>query len=74
MGISEKTGGPAFPLHPSQIACSDRAGMTIRDYFAAMVLQACESIPRTVEPPPADLSDRARYCYRVADAMLKARK
>lgn len=36
-----KTGGPAFPCHPETIPRQDQdfAGMTLRDYFAAKVMQ-----------------------------------
>jgi hypothetical protein len=46
-------------------------GMTLRDYFAAKAMQAFES--------RQDLDDitafnKANRCYRIADAMLKARE
>ena len=59
------TGGPAFPYHgPDAI----RAGMTLRDYFAAKAMQAL--ITRI------DVSggEHAPYAYIIADAMLKARE
>jgi len=66
------TGGPAFPINANESA--DRCiytGMTMRDYFAAKALQAFES--------RKDLDDiaainKANRCYRIADAMLKARE
>jgi len=46
-------------------------GMTLRDYFAAKAMQAFES--------RKDLDDiaainKANRCYRIADAMMEARK
>ena len=66
---SADTGGPAFPIEiNSEMTC---LGMTLRDYFAAKALQAFES--------RKDLDDiaainKANRCYRIADAMLKARE
>ena len=67
--MSNKTGGPAFPIEiNSEMTC---LGMTLRDYFAAKAMQAFES--------RKDLDDiaainKANRCYRIADAMLKARE
>lgn len=61
------TGGHAFPT--SQIADSD--GMTLRDYFAAKVVQgmlASGNLPKSVQD-----EELAVAGYQVADAMLKAR-
>lgn len=60
------TGGPAFPLHFVKAFGNIEQGMTLRDYFAGMVIQASSE---HVGPKEA-----AEYAYRVADAMLKARK
>lgn len=62
------TGGHAFPT--SQIADSD--GMTLRDYFAAKVVQgmlASGNLPKSVQD-----EELAVAGYQVADAMLKARE
>jgi hypothetical protein len=67
-----KTGGPAFPLHNhgAQTLGLDVTGMTLRDYFAAKVLEAYlpyaldRSAPKTIT---------ATAAYAMADAMLKAR-
>jgi hypothetical protein len=51
---------------------TDQLGMTLRDYFAARVLQgmlASGNLPKTM--PDADLAECA---YALADAMLKARE
>lgn len=65
--MTTNTGGPAFP-HQSSDAI--RAGMTLRDYFAAKALEQCGFIVR-----PYDTTDEtAKDCYRMADAMLKERE
>jgi hypothetical protein len=56
----------AFPT--SQIADSD--GMTLRDYFAAKVMQAAISKNGFYD----DEKVFANWCYETADAMLKARQ
>ena len=55
-----KKGDPAFPVPPG-----GWRGMTLRDYFAAAALLAVGT----------GMSDEnvAKYCYRLADAMLKER-
>jgi hypothetical protein len=75
-------GGPAFPFFCGDDR--DPTGMTLRDYFAAKAMQAILGIPDerrfpsdkgiTVEEWVASnqLAD-AKQCYRMADAMLKAR-
>lgn len=72
--MSTNTGGPAFPgLHPSVECRYNDPGMTLRDYFAAKVMQAfaknvgCQSDQIWFE-------DIAKGAYRMADAMLKARQ
>jgi len=60
------TGGPAFPCHP-EIDNPKFDGMTLRDYFAAKALQACFVDDTNVH-------GTARLAYRIADAMLEARK
>lgn len=80
-------GGPAFPVHETdehrQPYCTD-PGLTLRDYFAAKAmvgLFSMEANPRVgvdVEPFRANsrehLNGIAMSAYRVADAMLAARK
>jgi hypothetical protein len=58
------TGGPAFPH--SRLG-SDADGMTLRDYFAAMAMQA---LLTRIEMSGAE---RARDAYIIADAMLAQR-
>jgi len=65
------TGGPAFPTHPvmGQISAPG-LGMSLRDFFAAKALMSCGFTVR-----PYDTTDEtAKNCYRMADAMLKARE
>jgi hypothetical protein len=67
------TGGPAFPVFPDTAIGHAGAfrGMTLRDYFAAKVMQGiCAS------GPGVEFSDDrlARDAYAIADAMLKARE
>ena len=66
---------PAFPRPASEAHQNGmhkpQEGMTLRDYFAAKAMQAFES--------RQDLDDitafnKANRCYRIADAMLKARE
>lgn len=76
-------GGPAFPssptvgpsgdlYRPADIGC---AGISVRDYFAAKVLEGTLAGPDSegwfAWAPSADKD--AAYCYFVADAMLRAR-
>lgn len=83
-----KTGGPAFP-HDARAAFNERAGMTLRDYFASSasandIERHLQDVPH-VEKVVADgairrvvrgLPDNAHEFakYRYADAMLKARE
>ena len=49
---------------------TDETGMTLRDYFAAKAMLA-----RGFTVRPYDTTDEtAKDCYRMADAMMKARK
>jgi hypothetical protein len=58
------TGGTAFPCHT--IAMHE--GMTLRDYFAAKVLQGL--LASGLDQPKFEF---ARKSYEMADEMLKAR-
>jgi hypothetical protein len=68
-----KTGGPAF-ARPcsvdrfSRTVIPEQAGMTLRDYFAGQVLITLAGDYQMSD----DLT--AEICYRIADAMLKARE
>lgn len=70
--MTDKTGGAAFPVPATELHGTD-TGMTLRDYFAAKVMQGL------IADPNADmLDDDMRYwaalSYRMADAMLRARE
>jgi hypothetical protein len=63
---------PAFPNEGFNGWGEPFQGMTLRDYFAAKVLQgmlASGNLPRTM--PDADI---AECSYNLADAMMKARE
>ena len=61
--MNKETGGPAFP--------NGQDGMTLRDYFAAQMLASVMSATSRSIPDPKMI---ALACYKVADAMLEARK
>ena len=67
-------GGPAFPLPlppkaPFQeYGRTGKAGMTLRDWFAGQVLVG------SYQAACANANHAARNAYRLADAMLAARK
>lgn len=68
-------GGPAFPcVYYSEPIGSIgpqltiKGGMSIRDYFAAAVLQG------NLIEPTASNEDVAKYAYSLADAMIRARE
>lgn len=65
------TGGPAFPLHNhgAQTLGLHVTGMTLRDYFAAKVLQGL--LASGLDQPKFEF---ARKSYEMADTMLKARE
>ena len=68
--MNKNDGGPAFPNDVKQI--SERAGMTLRDYFAAKVIQGLFA-SGNLQATDTDEA-LARDAYIVADAMLKARE
>jgi hypothetical protein len=59
---------PAFPVQEAYSMSTDR-GMTLRDYFAAKVMQAAISKNGFYD----DEKVFANWCYETADAMLSAR-
>jgi hypothetical protein len=61
------TGGPAFPAMHYDLADNEH-GLTMRDYFAAKVMQGLVANNNT---NPFEISKAA---YVVADAMLEARE
>lgn len=65
---AQDNGGPAFPpAHDPEKHCY---GMTLRDYFAAKAMQGiCADSTVTMK-----INELGRWAYRMADAMLEARK
>ena len=66
-------GGPAFPLQAHADEAKSRyyltqQGMTLRDYFAAAIMQGLMESQCEVTDEPYPI-----YAYKIADAMLKAR-
>ena len=64
-------GGPAFARTGADGHTSPQSGMTLRDYFAAAALQGMMA-----EYDPEDELEHhiAKWSYKAADAMLKARE
>lgn len=58
-------GGPAFPV---EYANWQAHGMTLRDYFAARAIQ------EMAWADDGGNDSRALHCYKIADAMLRARE
>lgn len=69
------TGGPAFPLHNhgSQTLGLHVTGMTLRDYFAAKVMQGILAGNYPITEKIDCNKFIAISSYEMADAMLKAR-
>jgi hypothetical protein len=66
------TGGPAFPTtKPLEHWGDPNQGMTLRDYFAAKVLQAYLADPAFSNVPQGEI---ARLAYDMADSMLEERE
>jgi hypothetical protein len=68
MNQTKETGGPAFPT--KRLIERDMDGMTMRDYFAAKAMQA--DMEDGIHE--ADFLEYACRAYKMADAMLEARK
>lgn len=66
--MSDKDGGPAFPVGSGDMR--DPTGMTLRDYFAAKAMQGLMASPAD----PESMEVAAKWSYKLADAMLKARE
>lgn len=67
--MSKQTSGPAFPHTDDMVSGgNDRAGLTIRDYFAAKAMQG------HLASNPGFLPENvARWAYEYADFMLAER-
>jgi hypothetical protein len=71
MTTQKETGGAAFPVHAQgDPRYTDEKGLSIRDYFAAKALATQNWSVR----PYDTRGEVARDCYRMADAMMEARK
>lgn len=72
--MSEKdTGGQAFPRAAAQLNVgyvAEQKGMTLRDYFAAKAMQSMSAEVARYD----DFVHVAKAAYKMADAMLEARK
>lgn len=66
--MSKNTGGPAFP---SDVSHGHTHGMTLRDYFAAKVMQGMASNPGWNATKRVEVF--AKESYKMADAMLAER-
>ena len=75
--MSEKnTGGPAYPTISNVENKQDwitEEGMALRDYFAGQVLVGVTSLPDAEWCPDDYPVGTAKFCYQIADAMLKER-
>jgi len=60
---------PAYPF--ASDICGHHGGMTLRDYFAAMAMQAAAT--NSVGAASLTFAERANWAYRQADAMLVER-
>ena len=72
-----KDGGQAFPCEQGRTPDGLRnqsfdPGMTLRDYFAAKAMQG--TLASVTEDQAWNFDLGAEWCYKVADAMLKARE
>ncbi|WP_261533105.1 hypothetical protein [Burkholderia multivorans] len=78
MNNDTTTGGHAFPQHgwskdpEVRKYMDDRGGMTLRDYFAAKELSKVNCVE--VCDVQGAYDRLADHCYRMADAMLRARE
>jgi hypothetical protein len=75
--MSERDGGPAFPLESPATEFSPgyaSPGMTLRDYFAGQALPVCLGVQRGRNETCEAAALAAKIAYHIADAMLEARK
>lgn len=64
-----KNGGPAFPAEDGY--GGHYRGASLRDYFAAKAITGC--LPGKAHHD-LEVEELARWAYRMADALLKARE
>ena len=67
--MSEKDGGPEFPIASNEWAIRKVQGMTVRDVFAGMAMSGLVS--NDFRGSPEELID---YAWQLADMMLSARE
>ena len=63
-------GGPAFP-GPNGFLDMPNVGLSLRDYFAVKAMPIASTFYDTNEEVVTEV---AKWCYRMADEMLKARQ
>ena len=71
MNSQINNGGPAFAIPFPSVAVPSlpvHCGMSLRDYFAAAIMQGLMASQCEVTDDPYPV-----YAYKIADAMLKAR-
>ena len=68
--MTKDNGGPAFPVFPETSAghAAAHQGLSLRDYFAG------EALANYYTQNYSSHTDIANSAYRLADAMLEARK
>lgn len=81
--MNANDGGPAFPRPASKgnnyltgeanVVVDPQMGMSLRDYFAAQALNGWYASYTEMGSDDIPITDVAKFCYRTADAMLKAR-
>lgn len=69
MSDTSKEGGPAFPSASDGVFFD---GMSLRDWFAGQAVSGSVAYANFHEDDDAQTA--AKYAYRVADSMLKARE
>ena len=69
--IDNKT-EPAFPQNPETMRWALEQGMSLRDYFAAKAMHLL--LAQQDFPDGFDYGQKATWAYKMADAMLEARK
>lgn len=77
--MSDRADVPAFPVADGIFSTTNGVldpgyGMSLRDYFAAQALQAVPQPLSTLHDVQPAYDRVALHCYRMADAMLKARQ
>jgi len=74
MSATIDDGGPAFPVfNPHTLNC-EHPGMSLRDWFAGQALAGSFEQTILVSPKRPTAEEYAESAYRMADAMIAARK